>query len=363
LETFDPHPGAEIAAGSRAIETAIPGVRLATGLERVAEEMESIALVRSLISKEGDHERGTQLVKTGYRPEASLVYPSIGAICCHELSGAGVDLPRHISILPQQWPARGGFLGDQYDAFLAGDPREPLPDLSARVDDARYQQRLADLDVVEDAFARGRRPLVDRTLHRSTIAGAKRFMSSEQIKAFDVRQESAEKRAEYGDTPFGRGCLAARRLTGAGACCVEVTLAGWDTHANNHEYVDKLKTVLDPALAALIRDLKEHDQFEHTIVLCAGEFGRTPKMNPLGGRDHWPHGFSALLAGGGLRGGQVIGATDPAGGREVHDPRQVGDLHATILTALGIDPVKECQTPVGRPMKLSDGKTMRELLS
>lgn len=362
LETFDPHPGTTIAAGTRAIPTAVPDVQLAAGLERLAEQMPSISLVRSVTSKEGDHERGTKLVKTGYRPEGTLVYPSIGAVCCHELPGAGIDIPRHVSILHSQWPARGGYLGDQFDAFQVGDPRDKLPDISATVDDARYRQRLADLAAVEQTFAQGRQALADATLHRQAVQSARRMMTSEQLRAFNIGEEPAAVRTAYGDTPFGRACLAARRLTAVGVRCVEVTLDGWDSHINNHELQSRQKAILDPAFAALIADLQAHDQFAETLVLCAGEFGRTPAMNRFGGRDHWPHGFSVALAGGGLRGGQVIGTTDPEGGKQPSDPRQVADIHATILTALGIEPGKEINSPVGRPVKLAEGKAIGELL-
>ena len=188
-------------------------------------------------------------------------------------------------------------------------------------------------------------------------------MTSEQLKAFDVSLETAAGRKAYGDTPFGRGCLAARRLIEVGVRCVEVTLDGWDTHANNHELCTANKQILDPAFAALITDLRERASlWDRTIVLCGGEFGRTPKINPLDGRDHWPHGFSMALAGGRLRGGQAIGETDPDGGRKVHDPRQVADVHATILTALGLSPSKELTSPIGRPIKLSEGTAIKELL-
>src|SRR5262249_10262992 len=132
LETFDPHPGREIAGGTRAIDTAVRGVQLAEGVAALAEQMPAGAVVRSLVSKEGDHERGTYLMKTGYRPDPTVVHPAIGAICCHELPMGKTEIPRHISILPGQWPARGGFLGDQYDAFKTYDPIDKVPDVVAR---------------------------------------------------------------------------------------------------------------------------------------------------------------------------------------------------------------------------------------
>ena len=201
------------------------------------------------------------------------------------------------------------------------------------------------------------------TLHQLSMARALKIMSSAQLAAFDVKQATAAQRAAYGDTPFGRGCLAALRLIETGVRCVEVTLDGWDTHVNNHELQGRKVKVLDPAFAALIRDLKDRNLFDSTIVLCGGEFGRTPKLNPVGGRDHWPYGFTIALAGGGIRAGHVVGSTDPSGeSREPEKPVTVQDLHATIQHALGIDCEKELITPVGRPLALSDGKVIRELL-
>lgn len=368
LETFDPHPGTEIAAGTTAIPTAVDGIQLASGYEKLAEQMQHVSLVRSVVSKEGDHERGTYMVKTGYPPDPTVVHPSIGAICCHELpetlpTGLKTEIPRHVSIFPNQWPGRGGFLGDQYDAFKTFDPVGRVPDVSARVSDERFQKRLSDLQVVERTFIRGRKRQVEATLHADMVARASLMMTTDQLKAFDVNHEPEELRAAYGDTEFGRGCLAARRLIEVGVRCVEVTLGGWDTHAKNHEGCREQAKILDPAFAALINDLRTRGLLDRTVVLCCGEFGRTPEVNKLNGRDHWPHGFTVALAGGGIRGGRVIGATDPEGGKEVQDPRRVPDVHATVLTTLGLDPHKENISPAQRPIKLADGKPIGELLA
>jgi hypothetical protein len=364
LETFDPHPGTSIAGGTKAISTAVKGIQLAEGFEQLAGAMGSLALIRSMVSKEGDHERGTYMMKTGYRPDPTVEHPSIGAICCHELPVGRTDIPRHISILTGRWPSRGGYLGGEFDAFLVDDPKSKLADVTAAVSGPRELARVSDLEVVERAFAKGRAGRVQTTLHRETMARARVMMTSEQLKAFDVSQEPVGVLTEYGDTPFGRGCLAARRLIEVGVRCVEVTLEGWDTHVNNHESHKKLVKVLDPALAALIRDLDRRKLLDRTIVLCYGEFGRTPKINPFAGRDHWPTGFSLALAGGGLRGGLALGATDPEGAKDPVQPIPAEDVHATVLTALGLDPVKENLAPVtGRPIKLSAGKPIRELLA
>jgi hypothetical protein len=369
LETFDPKPGTSIAAGTLARPTRVPGVQIAAPFERLADLMHHVALVRSVISKEGDHERATYEVKTGYRPDPTLVHPSIGAIACHQLRDQ-VEIPRHVSILPGQWPARGGYLGAGYDAFKVYDPQGPVPDVVARVAGERFDRRIADLGVVEAEFARGRiQGLDSKTQHGAMTRAALKMMSSDQLRAFDVLQAPASVREAFGDTPFGRGCLAAARLIEVGVRCVEVTLGGWDSHLNNHEIQRARAGELDPAFAALLSYLVERRLLETTLVVCGGEFGRSPFVNPAGGRDHWPHGFTVALAGGGIRGGRVIGETssdppkeDKDWTRHVRNPHPVGDLHATILRALGIEFDRELVTPIGRPMKLSDGQPIRELL-
>ena len=363
LETFDPHEGKAIAGGTRSIGTAAKGLRLAAGMERLAEQMRHVSLVRSMMSKEGDHERGAYAMRNGNRPDPTVIHPSIGAILCHELPVAGVDIPRHVSIMPDRWSGRGGYLGDKLDAFRTGDPRNPVPDTVSPVDAARDGRRLAYLGIAEKAFARGRAARVAATGHRGTVARARTMMSSEQLKAFDVSSEPLALRRSYGDTPFGRGCLAARRLTEAGVRCVEVTLGNWDTHADNHRLCRGLAGVLDPAFAALIADLRQRGTLDRTMVLCAGEFGRTPRINPLGGRDHWPTGFSVALAGGGIRGGLAVGETDPEGGARPSKPVWVENLHATLLTAAGIDSAKQNTSKTGRTLPYSQGSPIRALLA
>ncbi len=373
LESFDPHPGSPVGGQTRAVKTAIPDTYFGSALERTAAVADSLAVIRSVTSKEGDHERATYNMKTGFRPDPTLVHPSLGAVLCYQKRD-DVEIPRHVSILPGQWPARGGYLGDQYDAFKIGDPSQPIPDVRPKVSRERFRQRIDDLfQVVEKEFARGRPKELDakRTLHQNSIRRAMRMMSSEQIKAFDVSEEPASVRESFGDTAFGRGCLAAIRLVGVGVRCVEVTLSGWDSHANNHNAQHAQLGILDPALSSLIRELKARDLFDDTLVLCGGEFGRTPQINAAAGRDHWPHGFSVVLAGGRIRGGKVVGATPDRIPSEDHaawtryaaDPRPVEDVHATIYKALEIDYEEELITPVGRPMRISDGTPIKEVLT
>jgi len=362
LETFDPHPGTDIAGGTKAIDTAISGIQLAAGLPKLAEEMESVSLIRSLQSKEGDHERAVYLAKTGYRPDPVTVHPSLGAICCHELPKAGTEIPRHVSILPGPAPARGGFLGTRYDAFKVYDPANQVPDVKGRVSEERQARRQADLAFLERRFAAGRGRQVEAVATRTTVESAQAMMASEQLRAFDISEEPEALLADYGESPFGRGCLAARRLIEVGVRCVEVTLSGWDSHIDNHETHRELVSVLDPAMAALVRDLRQQGLLDQTVVLCMGEFGRTPRINVLDGRDHWPHGFSAAIAGGGLKGGIAVGKTDPEGGRDVEEPHTIADLHATIHEVLGIDIAKENISRAQRPIAISEGTPIAALL-
>lgn len=368
LESFDPHPGSAIAYGGKAIATAAKGIRFGAGLPLTAELANNFSVIRSVSGKEGDHSRATYNVKTGYRPFPNLVHPSIGSIICHGLpepDGAVLDLPSHISILPGGFPARGGYLGARYDAFQTGDPVQPIPDVRPLATGERQQQRLDSLALLEQTFAKGRLANLEseRTLHRTSVERAQRLMSSEQLAAFDVSGVPKAEREAFGDSAFGRGCLAAIRLIEAGVRCVEVTLRGWDTHIDNAEGQAIQLALLDPALSALIRGLKERGLYEDTLLLVATEFGRTPKQNLTEGRDHWPHGFSVLLGGGGLRGGIAVGGTDPGGEKQEPDRAvRVEDVHATILRRLGIDTSEELITPIGRPIKISEGRVIQELV-
>ncbi|MDF1663827.1 MAG: DUF1501 domain-containing protein, partial [Planctomycetota bacterium] len=279
LETFDPKPGKKIAGGSKARKTNVKNVLLGHGFEQLAEQMDSLALIRSIKSKDGDHERGTYHLKTGYRMEPTARHPTLGALACHEKADKTIEIPRHISIMPGQWAGWGGFLGNEYDAFKTYDPKRKVPDVSSTLKKERYDKRLKDLDFLEKGFAKGRKKQAKGTGHQDMVKRARAMMLSKQLKAFDISKESDATRKAYGDTPFGRGCLAARRLVDEGVRWVEVTLGGWDSHVNNHEVHKDNLAILDPAFASLIRDLKERDTLKDTLVVCMGEFGRTPKVN------------------------------------------------------------------------------------
>jgi len=363
LETWDPHPNTKIGGPTTAINTSIPKLKIASHFPQVAEQIHLLSVIRSLVSKEGDHERGTMYLKTGYPPNPTLHYPALGAILAHQLPDDNVEIPMHITLGNAPFPSRGGYLGDQFDAFKIYNPGQGIRNMEPRVGSIRQTRRLNNLDVVSQAFRQGRRLPVEKSLHQNTIERALKMMRSEQLKAFDLSDEPDAVKSAYGDSNFGRGCLVARRLIEQGVRTVEVTLTGFDSHANNFQAHQNNAAILDPALASLLNELKERDLFESTVLLCIGEFGRTPRINPLDGRDHWPNGFSCLLGGGGLKSATVIGETDPSGQKKKPDvPVEIGDLCATILKTIGVQHDYEYDTPIGRPIAFSSGTPLEQLL-
>jgi hypothetical protein len=371
LETWDPHPGTRNGGPTQAIDTTLSGLRIAHHFPLMAEQMHRMSVIRSLVSKEGDHERGTYFVMTGYRPDPTVVHPSLGALIAHNLPDDGVEIPLHVSLASGDGfvVPRGGYLGDQYDAFRIFEPGQNINNLKGLEDEQRQARRLEGLDLLTRTFRRGRSASVDNTLHQHVVERALTMMNSEQLKAFDIADETQETVARYGDSRFGRGCLVARRLVETGVRAVQVVLPGFDTHAANFSGHETQGKQLDPAFAALIADLAERDLLDSTIVLCIGEFGRTPQINPLDGRDHWPNGFSCVIGGGGIRSGVVIGETgNPdeatnAKGIQPADPVNVPDLYATIMQTMGIQYDYEEMTPIGRPLLRTEGTPIERLLA
>ncbi len=363
LETWDPHPGQAIGGDTTAIDTRQKGLAIAADYPRTAEIINELSVIRSLVSREGDHQRGVYLVKTGYSPDRTLTHPSVGAILAKERWDQAIEIPQHVSLGRGPQPARGGFLGAQYDAYKIHDPGKALRNIRTRIQAPRQKRRLEGLKVVSESFGRGRLAATNTTQHQLMIGRALAMMNSDQLNAFQIDDESDATVQLYGDSQFGRGCLVARRLVQAGVRAIEVTLPGWDTHTNNFDGHRQQAQTLDPALAALVTELKQHDLLDSTIVLVLGEFGRTPTVNPLDGRDHWPHAFSCLVGGGGLPAGRLIGATDPSGQkRKPLHPVSIADLFATIIARMGVESQKEVITPIGRPMAYCEGQPIPELL-
>ena len=375
LESWDPHPDSPHGSMVTRIKTTVGDLQISNLLPQMAEQMHRVSLIRSMVSKEGDHERGTYFVQTGYRPDATVVHPAMSAVIAKFLPGEGIEIPQHISLASGDGfvVPRGGYLGDAYDAFRIYAPGKNITNMKSHVGDERQQRRLEGLEVVSAAFRKGRPVQLEETLHQHVIERALTMMSSEQLKAFELDEEPQSLQGRYGDSRFGRGCLIARRLVEQGVRAIQVVLQGFDTHVNNFQGQKSNLEILDGAFATLLEDLAERDLLDSTIVLCIGEFGRTPWLNPLEGRDHWPNGFSCVLGGGGITPGRVIGETNPDRAftekntpteerTPLTDPVEVPDLYATILTLMGLDPQTEITTPIGRPLMLAEGTPIARLL-
>ncbi|MGZ3406592.1 MAG: DUF1501 domain-containing protein [Polyangia bacterium] len=362
IDTWDPKPGTAAGGKFNAIPTRVDGLSVSEHLPQIAEVAQHLAIVRGMTSKEGNHDRAQHLVHTGYAPNPTVAYPSLGAWVAHEVGDASSDLPLYVSIAGPS--ASAGFLGVQYNPFVVQNVKAPLSntDYAAGVNMVRFLKRKQALESLEDDFAaRTGDPKIKG--RRAVYARAIRMMYAPRLKAFDLADEPDASTRAYGDSDFGRGCLMARRLVEGGVRFVEVVLDGWDTHKDNFGRTQKLMGALDPALATLVRDLDERKLLDSTLVMCMGEFGRTPRINGDDGRDHHPAAWSAVLAGGGVRGGVVVGATSDDGGKVTSRPTTVPELLATATTLLGIDPQKSFATPLGRPITITDnGKPIPEIL-
>lgn len=357
FETFDPKPGTENGGPTEAIETAVSGIRIAKGWEQTARQMNDIALIRSMTNKEGEHIRATYQMHTGYIPNASVRHPSLGCAIAKEISPPEHDLPAVVSIGVGGQAGQfvgSGFLGVDYDPFLVQNPGQLPRDVAVPVQKPRFERRLGLLGNLETDFAArgGEIAVAD---HQKLYEKTRRLVLSPDVKTFEFAGESAETTSRYGDTQFGRGCLLARRLVEAGVTFVEVRAGNWDTHRENFTEVSRLAGEVDPGFAALVADLKQRGLLEKTLVVWMGEFGRTPRINPNNGRDHYPRVFNAAVAGGGIRGGQVIGASTDDGTSVKNDPVTAADLFCTICKSLHVDPTKENLSPIGRPLKIVDG--------
>jgi hypothetical protein len=362
VDTFDPKPGTAAAGPFKAIDTKIAGVQFCEHLPLLAARADQLAVLRGLSSKEGNHDRARHLVHTGYSPNPTVAHPSLGGWWAEEKQTKDSELPGFISLLGPS--ADAGFLGVQYNPFVVRNPNQPPANVTrpGNVDADRFARRTQALGILEDQFA--------QTTHGAQVKGrvevydkAYRLMATPKLKAFDLGAEPAALKASYGDTDFGRGCLLARRLVEAGVGFVEVTLDGWDTHQDNFGRTQKLMGALDPALSALLDDLAARQLLDSTLVVCMGEFGRTPKINDRDGRDHHPGAWSGVVAGGGIRAGQVLGQTDATGEKVVGAPLKIPDLMATFAVRLGLDPAKTLMTPLGRPLSITDsGKPFAALL-
>ncbi|MBM4013988.1 MAG: DUF1501 domain-containing protein [Planctomycetes bacterium] len=363
FETFDPKPGTPTGGGINIRPTATAGWTFSQWLPNLAARAEQMAVIRSFRSSEGSHARASDLAHFGYTPTPAIAFPTIGAIVAHQLGDGDHPLPPFVQV--DGLVSSSGYLGVDVAPFFVRDPGKKIDNLNYRrgVDAPRLDRREQLRQVLEQGFVgRGGGDAARR--HDTQRQRARRLMDTELISAFDLATEPDAVHDAYGRGRFGQGVLLARRLVERGVAAVEVTLRGWDTHVDNLPTTRNLCGELDPALSALIDDLAQRDLLDDTLVVAMGEFGRTPTTNASGGRDHWPQNGCVVLAGGGLRGGQAIGATDATGEALVTPPTSIADLFATVAALLGVQGDKDLTPPGTRPTSLVDplGRPLRELL-
>jgi hypothetical protein len=381
IDTFDLKPDAsdQIRGDFKPIDTSVPGIQISEHLPKIASAMDRIALVRTMSGPEGEHDRATQHLLTGHRPLPATAYPSFGSVATYE-RGLGTWLPNYICIPSADRAMGAGYLSKAYDPFtVGGDPASPtfqVRDLYASGVSLSFERinRRRDLVKHVDQLAQHIGQNEATAARDAFYAQAYDLVTSRQARdAFELGREEQPVREKYGMTSLGQGCLLARRLVEAGVAFVTVNSMGlggqmpvtWDTHQNNFPMLkDQLLPQLDNAYSSLIQDLDERNLLDSTLVVLMGEFGRTPKINKMAGRDHWPRANSILLAGGGLKRGVALGKTDAQAEYPVDRPVSPADLAATIFTLLGIDPHKAEHTNDGRSIKLvADGEAVNELIA
>ena len=368
LDTFDPKPGAprDVGGPLKAISTSVPGIQISELFPNVARQMNHAAIIRSMSTVEGDHLRARYYLHTSYRQSVgTLVHPSLGAVVSRKLGSTDFPLPNYVLLKDgggRSYGTAAGFLGPKHQPLIVSNIESGVRNAQPRVKQADFDQRLNLWRAMEKDFDR-RYQSPSAVAHRTTVERAVRMMRSEEIRRIDVSDEPSSMRKQYGESAFGTCCLAARRLIESGVSCVEVNSGGWDHHGKlftDHEKgIRPRAAVVDQGMAALLADLDDRGLLDSTLVCWMGEFGRTPKINPGGGRDHHAYAWSVVLAGGGIRGGQVIGKTDASGSRVVERPVSGPDLMATIYKLLGVDFEEELAGPGDRPIPVVDNQRVK----
>ncbi|MEX0678957.1 MAG: DUF1501 domain-containing protein [Pirellulales bacterium] len=369
-DTFNPKPGSKYQGPAHAIHTAIPGVQVAEYWPQTARALHKIALVRSMVSSEKEHDRAIALVRTGYPLSPAVRYPTFGAVVARDRERFEADLPSFVRIGRPRITTRdvdAGVLGVRYNPFKIDEAGALPPNLAPQVEADVVRRRLALSERLDAEFAGagGAAAVAEKqAVYRRTA----RMVLSPRVGAFDLSDEPEKLRDAYGRTSFGQGCLLARRLIEQGVSFVEVISTGpvgdqgWDTHKLGFEQNPLLCNEVDPAYSTLLADLADRGMLDNTLVVWMGEFCRSPKFKPDGGREHYSEGWQVGFSGAGVRGGQVIGATDADGLKVTDRPVSVGDLFMTFCQVLAINPAEEYVTADRRPIKIVEhGEVIREL--
>jgi hypothetical protein len=364
LDTFDPKPdNAEVMGLTKTINTKADGIRLSENLPLVARQADKLAIIRSMSSTQGAHEQGQYFQRTSYTLRSSIRHPSMGAWLEKFQNRGNPTLPGSVMIGNESRHPGAGFFEAKFAPLMINDPESGIANVTPNswFTQDRLTNRLGVAKQLDQKFAETY-DVKNVRAYSDMYDDAVKMMKSEELKAFDLDAEPAALREKYGRERFGQGCLLARRLVEHGVRHVEVSFGSWDTHNANFTRVPELCDELDAALSTLLQDLESRGMLNETLVVLATEFGRTPEINVNDGRDHHPSGFSCVLAGGGIRGGQIYGATDANGDKAVDKPVTIPDFNATIGYALGLPLDQVLYSPTKRPFTVADkGKPLAQL--
>ena len=370
LDTFDLKPEASdrIRGEFRPISTSVPGIQISEHFPRFSRLMQHAALLRGMSTVESDHQLASYHVHTGYQKRAGgVAYPSLGATVSRELGQRDFPLPNFVCIGggPRQ-ATRSGFLGPDHQPLDVLNPERGTDFLEPLVSRSQFERQYDLLRRFDESFQESYQAEAARA-HAAALARAVRLMTAEQKRAFDLSQEADAVRDRYGRGSFGQGCLMARRLVETRVRFVEVMMGdgvAWDTHRDNFPRTKALSTEVDAGLAALIEDLRERGLIDSTLIVWMGEFGRSPQITSGGGRNHWARAWSSVLAGVGIRGGQVVGRTDRDAAEVVERPISVGDFLGTVCTIMGIDYKRANRAPgIERPIPIVDTSKQVNLIT
>jgi uncharacterized protein (DUF1501 family) len=362
MDIWDLKPGASTGGPFRPIRTS-GEAEICEHMPLMAKQMHNMAIIRSMSTREADHNRGRYYMHTGYVPNPNVEHPSYGSVLSHELIDQRPDLeiPPFVSV--GGGSVGPGFLGMAWAPFVVSSTGQ-VRNLQMGLDEGRLMQRMAALDLIEKGFVSQNRGSASED-HMKILKKTLDLMTSKQMEAFKVTQEPKEVQDAYGTTGFGRGCLMARRLVEAGVPFVEVDLGGWDNHAGIFPTLQNTKLPeMDKAMAALTADLEQRGLLQDTAIIWMGEFSRTPRINGGAGRDHWARSWSVVVGGGGMKGGIAIGNTNADGTNVETEPYTSQDVMASVCKGLGISLETTFTSKNGRPMKIANGgKVIKELFA
>ena len=354
IDTFDPKDDKDVMGNTTKISTNVSGIELGNRLPKLANIVDKMSIIRSTTSKTGAHEQAQYLNRTSYRQIGSIVHPSLGSWVAH-IQDRERDIPDYVLISGSSAHPNSGFLPKVKSPLPIVDPQGGLKNSKV---DSKLEERMRILRELNSSL---KAPLASE--YNQFYDNTVRFLKSKDLELFDLTKESSDKRAKYGDTRLGQGCLLAKRLIKGDIKFIEINNGGWDTHVDNFTKLDNKLKEVDDALSALVLDLDSEGLLDSTLIALVTEFGRTPNINVNEGRDHHPQCYSTVLIGAGVKGGYIAGETNKTASKVTKDPYTISDINATIAHLLGIQTEEDRLSPSGRPFKVANkGDVIKDIL-